>query len=69
MISSTFKTTITGDSYEELLDRAEEEIATLLGIDDSSEVSNRARCEMIISTEDDVSSNYNYKAELIARIK
>lgn len=69
MISSTFKTTITGDSYEELLDRAEEEIATLLRIDDSSEVSTRARCEMIISTEDDVSSNFNYKAELIARIK
>lgn len=69
MISSTFKTTITGDSYEELLDKLQDEIATLLGIDDLSEVFNKARCEMIISTEDDLSSNFNYKAEVIARIK
>ena len=69
MISSTFKTNITGDSYEELLDKAQEEIASLLGLDDQSEALTRARCEMIITTEDGLSSDFNYRAEVIARIK
>jgi hypothetical protein len=69
MISSTFKTNITGDSYKELLDKAQEEISTLLGLDDPSEALTKARCEMIVTTEDDLSLDFNYRAEVIARIK
>jgi 2-keto-3-deoxy-L-rhamnonate aldolase RhmA len=64
MITTTFRATVFGDSYDDLLDKARVEIATLLQIDESEALEN-IRCEMIITpTMDDT-----YEAELIARIK
>ncbi len=68
MMSATYKTIVTGDSYEELAEKAQEEVASLLGINDLAEASGRARFEMVISNNDE-ESNYNYTAEVIARIR
>lgn len=69
MISSTFRANVYGNSYDELLENAKEKIAALLDLEDLEEAFSRARCEMIISSEPDVSSDFNYTAEMIARIK
>jgi 2-keto-3-deoxy-L-rhamnonate aldolase RhmA len=64
MITTTFKSTVFGNSYDDLLDMAREEIATLLQIDKSEALEN-IRCEMIITP----AAGDTYEAELIARIK
>jgi len=68
MMSATYKTTVVGDSYDELTERAQEEVASLLGVNDLSEASGRARFELVISNNDE-DSNYNFSAEVIARIR
>ena len=68
MMSATYKTIVTGDSYEELVEKAQEEVASLLGINDISEASGRARFELVISNNNE-KSDCNYTAEVIARIR
>jgi hypothetical protein len=65
---TTFKVSVYGDSFEELQDKAEDEIASLLQID-LEDVSQKANYELLVSRDDDMGADFTYKAEVIARIR
>lgn len=68
MSSMTFKVDVYGDSFDDLQDKAEEEIASLLQID-VEEVSQKSNYELLVSRDDDMGADYTYKAQVIARIR
>lgn len=72
MSLATFKTQVCGDSYEEIVSKAEEEICTFLEIDpsdDADELHSRVNYELIIEQDLEFSAEFSYKAEVIARIR
>jgi hypothetical protein len=68
MSAMTFKVDVYGDSFDDLQDKAEEEIASLLQID-VEEVSQKSNYELLVSRDDDMGADYTYKAQVIARIR
>lgn len=66
--TTTFKTTVYGDSFDEVEEKAEEEIASLLQIP-IEEVSGVSNYELLVSRDDDMGADFTYRAEVIARIK
>lgn len=68
MSATTFRVDVYGDSFDELQDKAEEEIASLLQID-IEEVVQKSNYELLVSRDDDMGADYTYKAQVIARIK
>lgn len=65
---STFKCSVYGDSFEELKDKIEEEVAMLLGVD-VSDIVDQTRYELVIMRDDDMGADFTYKADVIARLK
>lgn len=57
-----------GDSFDELQEKAESEIAALLNASED-EVMESTRYELIITRDDDMGADFTYKADVIARIK
>lgn len=68
MSATTFKATVYGDSFDELEEKAEEEIASLFQVP-IEEVSTIANYELLVSRDEDMGADFDYKADLIARIK
>jgi hypothetical protein len=65
---STFKFSVYADSFEEIKDKAELEVAMLLGID-VSEIVDQIRYELVVMRDDDMGADFTYKADVIARLK
>jgi len=65
---STFKVSVYGDSFDELQEKAESEIAALFNAE-VSEVLELARYELVITRDDDMGADFTYRADVIARIK
>lgn len=67
----TFKTTVSGDTYEDIKEKAEEEICNFLEIDtsDEEELQARVNYELVIEQDLDFEAEFSYKAEVIARIR
>lgn len=67
----TFKTTVSGDTYEDIKEKAEEEICNFLEIDtsDEEELQGRVNYELVIEQDLDFEAEFSYKAEVIARIR
>lgn len=65
---STFKCSVYGDSFEELRDKIEEEVAMLLGVE-VSDIVDQTRYELVIMRDDDMGADFTYKADVIARLK
>ena len=68
MISSTLRVFVDGDSYDEIIEKAEKEISDFMEID-VEEISKKVNYELLISKTEDMSSDTEYQAEVIARIK
>lgn len=68
MKSATFKAVVYGDDYDELVTKAEQEICALLVIEEDDE-NNKTSYELIITRDEELDADFEYKAELIARIK
>lgn len=68
MKSATFKAVVYGDDYDELIAKAEQEICALLVIEEDDE-NNKTSYELIITRDEELDADFEYKAELIARIK
>lgn len=68
MKSATFKTTVYGDDYDELVAKAEQEICELLVIEEDDD-NNKTNYELIITRDEELNADFQYRAELIARIK
>lgn len=68
MKSATFKAVVYGDDYDELITKAEQEICALLVIEEDDE-NNKTSYELIITRDEELDADFEYKAELIARIK
>lgn len=76
LISTTFRFEVFGDSHEELRERAEALIANFLRTEDEPDfepeeylVSHSVNYEMVVTENQDMSSDNNYTAEVIARMK
>jgi hypothetical protein len=76
LISTTFKFEVFGDSHEELRSKAEALIANFLRNEDEPDfepeeylVSHSVNYEMVVSENQDMLSDSNYTAEVIARMK
>ena len=78
MRTTTLKFVVSGDSYDELTSAADTAIEKFLrsaeddydfGEDYESEVRHTINYELVVSESDEMSSEYEYTAEVIARIK
>ena len=76
MISTTFKFEVSGDSQEELREKADALIINFLrqenNLDSEDEdylVNHSVNYEMIVTENQDMETNSNYTAEVIARMK
>ena len=78
MRTTTLKFHVSGDSYDELTSAADTAIEKFLhsaedeydfGDDYELETRHNINYELVVSESEDVSSDYQYKAEVIARIK
>ena len=80
--TTTLKFVVQGDSYEELKDRADIAISKFLEVGEEDEEfdldeeeyeperpSQKIDYELLVTESDDISSNHQYTAEVIARIK
>lgn len=67
-VSTTYDFTVYGDSYTEVLENAEVEISTFLGID-TDEINNRASYEMHIQQDFGMDAEFTFKANVIARLR
>lgn len=68
MSLATFRVTVYGDLYTEIQEKAEEEICSFLEIDED-ELAKKVNYELVIEKDDSFEAEYDYKAEVIARIK
>jgi len=66
--STTFKVTVWGDSFDELQDRAETEIADLLQVP-IEEVQQKVNYELIITKAPDMESEFVYSCDMIAKLR
>jgi len=78
MRTTTLKFVVRGDSYEELSQAADAAISKFLGVDSGDEddeefepepPSHSINYELIVSESLEITSEYQYTAEVIARIK
>ena len=78
MRTTTLKFYVVGDSYDELVSAADTAIEKFLrsaeddydfGDDYEPEVRHNINYELVVGESEDISSDYQYKAEVIARIK
>lgn len=76
MRTTTLKFVVFGDSYEELSQAADAAISKFLGIDSEDDdefepepPSHSINYELIVSEITEITSEYQYTAEVIARIK
>lgn len=64
----TLNLDIYGDSYEEIIEKAEVEINDFLGVEDQS-IDEMASYEVIVSKDVDMQADFEYKANIIAKVK
>lgn len=71
MSAVTFKSTVYGDSHDEVVARAEEEICAFLEIDpsDMGEFRNKVNYDLLVEQDSSFEAEFTYKAEVIARIR
>jgi hypothetical protein len=79
MKSITLNLTVQGDSYEELREKADIAIAKFLGTNDEvddffseedpAENFQQVNYELIVSQKEDITSEYEYSAQVIAKVK
>lgn len=78
MRTTTLKFHVGGDSYDELVSAADTAIEKFLrsaedeydfGDDYEPEIRHSINYELVVSESEDISSDYQYRAEVIARIK
>jgi len=80
MKSTTFNFTVSGDNYEELIRAADSSIARFLSSahdedfedeNDSHDSENMVRIsyELSVTASDDISSDYEYTAEVVAKLR
>ena len=78
MRTTTLKFHVIGDSYDELVSAADTAIEKFLrseedeyefGDDYEPEIRHNINYELVVSESENMSSDYQYKAEVIARIK
>lgn len=76
--TTTFNFKVEGDSYDSLLMMADATLGRFLSSPDEDEFedentshgpSSRVNYEMIVSKNDDISSEYEYRAEVFAKIR
>lgn len=76
--TTTFQFTVEGDNYEELTLRAANTITRFMSSaedeefeDDKLDYSSgpRVNYELLVSTNEDIASEYQYKADVVARIR
>lgn len=66
---STLKVVVHGDTYQEILDNAESEILTFLAIDEEEELPSKINYELTVEKDEDIDAEFDYKAEVVAKIK
>jgi len=69
MRSMTFKASVYGDSYDEIVDRAEDELQSFLEISDEEEFLKKVSYELFIEKDESFEAEFIYRAFVIARIK
>jgi hypothetical protein len=69
MKSMTFKVAVFGDSHDEIVEKAEEEIQSFLEVSDEEDFSKRINYELLIEKDEAFDAEFIYKANVIARIK
>ena len=79
MKTITLNLTVQGDNYEELREKAEVAISKFLGTEDEEddffdedsipESFKNVNYELIVSQNEDMSSEYEYSAQVIAKVK
>lgn len=79
MKTITLNLTVQGDNYEELREKAEVAISKFLGTEDEEddffdedsipETFKNVNYELIVSQNEDMSSEYEYSAQVIAKVK
>lgn len=69
MIASTFRVTVYGDTYTELMDCAEEAICDFIGLPKEEFPTSRVSYEMSVEPSDGSSTASRYVAEIVARVK
>lgn len=66
---STLRVTVYGDTYPEILENAESEISNFLGVDDEEELPSKINYELSVEKDEDIDAEFDYKAEVVAKIK
>lgn len=70
MRSMTFKVTVFGDSYEDIVARAEDEIQSfLLAESDEDELTKKISYELFVEKDEEFDAEFTYRADVVARIK
>lgn len=79
MKSITLNLTVQGDSYEELREKADVEISKFLGTEDEEdyffdedsipESFKNINYELVVTQNENISSEYKYSAQVIAKVK
>ena len=69
MKSMTFKVVVFGDSHDEIVEKAEDEIQSFLEVSDEDEFSRKVNYELLIEKDEAFDAEFIYKANVIARIK
>lgn len=65
---TTLRVTVYGDSHEDIVEKAEREICAFLEID-VEELDKKVNYELQVERDDAFDAEFEYKAEVIARIK
>ena len=65
---TTLRVSVYGDSHEEIVEKAEREICTFLEID-TEELDKKVNYELQVERDDAFDAEFDYKCEVIARIK
>lgn len=69
MIASTFKVTVYGDTYTELMDYAEEAICDFIGVSKEEFPHSKVSYEMAVEPSDGTVTGSKFVANIIARVK
>ena len=69
MKAMTFCVVVHGDTHDDIIDKAEDEIRSFLEIADEDEFNKRVNYEIQVEKDDAFDAEFDYKAEVIARIK
>lgn len=65
----TFRVTVFGDTYDDILEKAEQEILSFIELEDEEDFSKKISYEIQVEKDEAFDAEFSYKAEVIARIK